>query len=280
MEIFRIHRTGGGHTKRYLPFLLCAALLLSSCLGKVRLGTVKMVSYEMVVAEQAKRQEVEQENQRLRDALEKKTTAYRELERKIATAQLQIVKREIQNRDPARGEDLLRKRLDGAIRDVVRAKAKLRSLESKAEAASSLAEAEIALNTLRSAEPNHAKGPEIVQTEQLLKMSALEFKNQNYSGALYLTSQAKGLIKMAKERSVIREKEPEEEVPVSFVLPVPLRVLRTSNLRAGPGLQFKVIHTLKKDSTVVAHSYKDQWVGVTTENGQEGWIFHALVDGR
>jgi len=239
-----------------------------------------MVSYEMVAAERVKRQEVEQENQRLRDALEKQTAAYRELERKIATAQLQIVEKEIQNRDPAGGQDLLRKKLDGAIRDVVRAKAKLRSLESKAEAASSLAEAEIALNTLRSAEPDQAKDPEIIQAEQLLKMSALEFKNQNYSGALYLTSQAKGLVKMAKERSVIREKEPVEEVPVSFVLPVPLRVLRPSNVREGPGLEFKVIHTLEKDSMVVGHSYKDQWVRVTTEDGQGGWIFHALVDGR
>ncbi len=255
-------------------------LLLSGCMGIKPPKLPKMVSYEMVVTERVKRRDLEKENEKLKDALIKQNAAYQELERKIAKAQLQLLKREIQNGDPAGEQDLLRKKLDEAIREVVRTKAKLRSLESKAEAASSLAEAEIALNTTKSAEPDEAKDPEIIQAEQLLKMSALEFKNQNYSGTLYLTSQAKGLIQMAKERSVIREKIRVEEAPASFVLPVSLYVLKQSNVREGPGLDFKVIYTLEKNSKVVGHSYKDQWVRVTTEDGRDGWIFHALLDGR
>ncbi len=255
-------------------------LLFSGCMGIKPPKLPKMVSYEMVVTERVKRRDLEKENEKLKDALIKQKAAYQELERRIAKAHLQLVKREIQNRDPAGEQDLIRKKLDEAIREVVRTKAKLRSLESKAEAASSLAEAEIALNTMKSAEPDEPKDPGITQAEQLLKMSALEFKDQNYSGALYLTSQAKGLIQMAKERSAIREKIRVEESPASFVLPVSLYVLKQSNVREGPGLDFKVIYTLEKNSKVVGHSYRDQWVRVTTEDGRDGWIFHALVDGR
>jgi hypothetical protein len=256
------------------------ALLFSGCVAKGPQGKLKMISYEMVVAERVRRQEAEKENQKLKETLKKQIAARRELERRIATIQLRLIRDEIENKKPAERLALLEKRLDEAIQEVVRTKAKLRSMESKAEAASSLAEAEVALKDLKPGNPGLEEDPEITQADHLFEMSALEFKNQNYSGSLYLTSQAKRLIKMARERSVIRESSPAREEPVSFILPVRLRVLKTSNVREGPGLDFKVRFTLEKDSRVIGHSYKDQWVQVRSGDGREGWIFYSLVDAR
>src|SRR3989440_6395327 len=86
----------------------------------------------------------------------------------------------------------LQNRLDDARREVVRAMAKLQSLATRAEAASGMAEAEIALQALRSANgSNSAQTPEIGQATQLLQLATTEFDKQNYAGALYLATQAK-----------------------------------------------------------------------------------------
>ncbi len=263
-----------------LFYLGVLTLLFSGCVAKGPQGKLKMISYEMVVAERVRRQKAEKENQRLRETLEKQIATSRELEQRIATIQLRLMRDEIENKKPAERLALLEKRLDEAIQEVVRTKAKLRSMESKAEAASSLAEAEIALKDLKPGNTGLEEDPEIIQATHLFEMSALEFKNQNYSGSLYLTSQAKHLIKMARERSVVQESSPASDEPISFILPVHLRLLKTSNVREGPGLNFKVLFTLEKDSRVIGHSYKDQWVRVRSGDGQEGWIFNTLLDAR
>src|SRR5438477_7285820 len=76
--------------------------------------------------------------------------------------------------------DQLQQRLDDARREVVRAMAKLQSLATRAEAASGMAEAEIALQALRSAPPtgsggnNAAASPELAQGTQLLQLATTE----------------------------------------------------------------------------------------------------------
>src|SRR2546422_7127880 len=86
----------------------------------------------------------------------------------------------------------LQDRLDDARREVVRAMAKLQSLATRAEAASGMAEAEIALEALRSANGSNSQSPpEYAQGTQLLQLSTGEFDQQNYAGALYLATEAK-----------------------------------------------------------------------------------------
>ena len=67
---------------------------------------------------------------------------------------------------------------------------------------------------------------------------------------------------------------------ILFALPVPLKVIRASNLRKGPGLNFKVIATLKAQTPLVGYSYKGQWVRVRKSDGRAGWVFQTLVGGR
>src|SRR5256885_8849071 len=60
--------------------------------------------------------------------------------------------------------------------------AKLQTLASRAEAASAMAEAEIALQSLKTAAAPQAV-PETGQATQLLQQSTAEFNKRNYGGA-------------------------------------------------------------------------------------------------
>ena len=204
----------------------------------------------------------------------------------IAKLQLQLLERDAQIKQLEGRLNSQQEMLDEAIQEVVRAKAKLRSLESKAEAASEMAEAEIAVKALKAQLAGQTRNPELIKAQELLKMSAQEFKKENYGGAVYLTSQAKDHIRAAQIRLGGREKvAPIKRLPpvkgeVFFALPLPLQVLKTSNLREQPDLEGKVITTLEKGTPLIGYSYKGQWVRVTSKDGNNGWVFHTLVGGR
>ncbi len=272
----------------FLPIITFT--LLSGCAGKTptqptgatfeeELATESTLRKKLV-AEHAKRRKLAKENQRLKNKLNEKTADFQELEGKNASLQLHLLEKETQIKELNKHNVLLQKNIDKAFQEVVRANAKLRSLESKAEAASNMAEAEVALKALKARSVGLEKTPEIIQAEHLLKTSAREFERQNYGGALYLASQAKSLVKLSQTRTISRGKILTTPGGVPFVLPIPLRVLRKSNVREGPGHDFKVLFTLTKGAPVIGHSYKDQWVWVKSENDRGGWIFHSLVEGQ
>ena len=67
----------------------------------------------------------------------------------LAKLQLRLLERDAQIKQLEERLNSQQEMLDEAIQEVVRAKAKLRTLESKAEAASEMAEAEIAIKALK-----------------------------------------------------------------------------------------------------------------------------------
>ena len=210
---------------------------------------------------------------KLQAALTKQTSANQELEDKLARMQLLLLEKEAQNTD-------LDRRLGEAILEVVRAKAKLRSLESKAEAVSTLAEGEIALKALKANVVGVEKDADVVQAEGLLKASGLELKKENYGGALYLATQAKSIINERQERSTGGKKTPMMAGEVSFATPLPLRLISSGKLREGPGLDAKVLFTLQEGTALVGHSYKGLWVRVSSEDSRAGWVYYSLIAGR
>jgi hypothetical protein len=208
------------------------------------------------------------------------------LEDTMAKLQLRLLERDAQVKQLDDRVNSQQKMLDEAVQEVVRAKAKLRSLESKAEAASEMAEAEIAVKALKAQLAGQTRNPELIKAQELLKMSAQEFKKENYGGAVYLTSQAKGHIRAGQTRLGGREEvAPIKRLPpvkgeLFFALPLPLQVLKTSNLRAQPDLESNVITTIETGTPLIGYSYKGQWVRVTSEDGKNGWIFQTLIGGR
>ncbi|MBL7175373.1 MAG: SH3 domain-containing protein [Desulfobacteraceae bacterium] len=238
------------------------------------------VTAEAEAKHAARYAKLESRLKKVQKTLPKRDADLRAIKDKNAKLKFRLLEKETQIKELEKRVDSQQIMLDEAILEVVRTKAKLRSLESRAEAASNMAEAEIAMRALKEQLGGGEQDPEVTKAEELLKMSALEFKKENYGGALYLTRQAKSHIKAGKMKLGIREEKSAVQGEVVFAQPLPLQVLRMSNLREKPDNKSKVLTTLEKGMPVVGYSYMGEWVRVKSEDGISGWIFQTLVGGR
>ena len=195
-----------------------------------------------------------------------------ELEQRVATLQLQLFEGAAQVAD-------LQRELEAARQEVVRTMARSQTLASRAEAASAMAEAEIGVQAVSEAAGDEEVA-EAVQARQLLALSTTEFADENYGGAHYLASQARRVARAGEYRLTSGEQGDRQPSERLFALPVPLETVRRSNVRTGPGLGFRVLVTLDPMTPVVGHSYTEQWVRITDDEGRDGWIFHDLVTSR
>ena len=196
------------------------------------------------------------------------------LEQRAARLELRVLEQEAQ-------VDELQSRLDDARREVVRAMAKLQSLATRAEAASGMAEAEIALQALRSANGNNSPAsPEYEQGSQLLRLATTEFDQQNYAGALYLATEAKNAAAAGRGRVASDDRSATRRGEVPFALPLRLQTTGRANVREGPGAGFKVLFTLETGAPIVAYSYVEQWVRIRDDSDRPGWIHQTLIDRR
>ena len=169
----------------------------------------------------------------------------------------------------------LQTRLDEARREVVRAMAKLQTLATRAEAASAMAEAEIAVQ----AAGRVGAGPDVAQARQLLQMSAGEFDRANYGGALYLATQAKTLAG-AHRASVADDSAPLRPGETPFARPILLQCTAQTNVRAGPSTTFPVAFTAERGTPLVGHSHVGDWLRVSDDGGRRGWVHLSLVGRR
>jgi len=207
--------------------------------------------------------------ERVVDTVVVRSAADAGLEQRVATVQLQLLEREAQLEG-------LQRQLDAARREVVRVMARLQTLASRAEAASAMAEAEIGAQAVTGA-AGAEDVPEAIEARHLLALSATEFADENYGGALYLASQARQVARTGEVRLSSGEQEDRQPREVLFALPVPLETTRRSNVRTGPGLGFRLLRTLDPATPLVGHSHTEEWVRITDSQGRDGWIFHNLV---
>jgi uncharacterized coiled-coil protein SlyX len=187
-----------------------------------------------------------------------------ELERRVAQLEIQLIERDALI-------ESLNARLDQALKEVVGTMGRLRSLATRAEAASAMAEADVALKSTG----NPARdSKELKQASRLMQQSADEFKRQNFGGALYLANQAKMLARLHGVGGEVGKMRPKE---VAFAGPVKLRASMRANVRVGPGMSFPVAFATGPGSALSGVSYLGEWIRVTDETGSEGWIFGSLV---
>jgi uncharacterized coiled-coil protein SlyX len=187
-----------------------------------------------------------------------------ELERRAAQLEIQLMERDALI-------ESLNTRLDQALQEVVATMGKLRSLATRAEAASAMAEADVALKSI--ANPGR-ESTESKQALRLMQQSGDEFRRKNFGGALYLANQAKALARQHGAGSAVSKMRPKE---VAFAGPVKLRTGMHANVRVGPGMNFPVAFATDRGTTLSGVSYLGEWIRVTNESGSEGWIFGSLV---
>jgi SH3 domain-containing protein len=189
-----------------------------------------------------------------------------ELDKRASRLELQLLARDAQIED-------LQTRLEDTRAAVVRAMAKLQSMASRAQAASSMAEAEVALQTMKAGDNDP---PEAAQVTRLVRQSATEFDKANYGGALYLADQAKTVASSYRGRLGI-SKEGARPGETLFAVPIKLKTTSRGNVREGPGTNFAVSFTAEAGSPVTGFSFADEWVRVADDTGRTGWIHQTLV---
>ncbi len=160
---------------------------------------------------------------------------------------------------------------------VAHAQIKLRRLATRPGAASTIAESEISLGSLRSSPATHAEQLLQTQAERLLAAATASYAEENYAAAMDQAAQAREFIDMVKNSRI--RKTP-GQIPVSLKTPILLRAIADSNLRQKPGLKSAVLGVLKKDSTMTAEAYQGDWLQIQTIDGRSGWVLNTLVEAQ
>jgi len=190
-----------------------------------------------------------------------------ELERDVRQLQIQLMERDALI-------ESLKTQLEQALQEVVGTMRKLRSLATRAEAASAMAEADVALQSIRN---SGRDSPELKQASRLMQQSSDEFKRNNFGGALYLANRAKAAARQHGLGGGVAKLRPGE---VAFAGPVKLHASTRANVRVGPGTNFPVSFSTDSGSALSGLSYLGEWIRVTNQAGNEGWIFASLVSRR
>jgi hypothetical protein len=173
----------------------------------------------------------------------------------------------------------LQTQLDEARREVLRSMAKVQTLATRAEAASAMAEAEIALQTLRRSAGGQA-APEVAKAAKLYAEASDQFNKQNYGGALWLANQAKTQAGLGRRRFTGADPAALRPGEQLFAVPLRLQTVGRSNLREGPGTGYRSLVTLEGGRPLTAFSFVDQWMRVSDDSGRSGWVFYNLVRKR
>jgi hypothetical protein len=195
-----------------------------------------------------------------------------EAQDRLARLQIQLLERDGQVRE-------LLEQLESTRLELVRNMARLQTQASRAEAASAMSEAEIAIGTLRTASGGSAL-PELARARALFDLSSAEFSGQNYGGALYLATQVRSLVTSGRARLRTGAEGAVVAGETLFAVPVPLRTTGRTNVRSGPGANFGVAFTLDASAPVVGQAHMSQWVRIVDGQNRQGWIFGTLLNGR
>ncbi|MGI8497112.1 MAG: SH3 domain-containing protein [Gemmatimonadaceae bacterium] len=191
-----------------------------------------------------------------------------ELEKRVGRLEIRLLEKEAQVED-------LQARLNDARAEVVRAMAKLPTAANRAQAASGMAEAEVALQSLKSSAA--PRSPEVAQVTAMMRQSATEFDERNYSGALYLANQAKAVASSYRGPVAEGNRKDMRAGEAVFALPIRLSVTSRGNVRQGPGTSFSIEFAVEPGTVLTGLSYTDDWIRVHDESGRSGWIFRSLV---
>jgi Tfp pilus assembly protein FimV len=204
-----------------------------------------------------------------RTAARAAAAARAEQDRKIARLELALLEKDAQVVE-------LQSQLDKAREEVVRGMAKLQSMASRAEAASGMAEAEVALQPLRSGS-GQANTPEVTQANRLLREASAEFDQENYGGALYLANQAKTLAAAGTGRLSAGERGSDRPGERPFAVPIPLKAVGSGNVREAPGTSSPLAFAVEEGDELTGYSYVEDWIRISDDMGRGGWIFRKLV---
>ena len=203
-----------------------------------------------------------------------------EQEREVARLRRELAAREEELRELRTNQREQVKIIQESTREVTRAKVKLRRLATQAEAASYIAEVEVALASSRAAGGAAATSALLDLAQATIAATAAPFAQGDYGTAMDRAAQAEQLIAVAADL----QGQARSRAPVSGEMllqaSIPLRASVDGPLRREPRRSAAVAGSVKKGAPVVARAYKGGWLRVDTEGGRSGWIEHSKLGAR
>jgi hypothetical protein len=200
--------------------------------------------------------------------------------REIAQLRQDIANRDAELRDLRSNQRDQGRILQESTREVTRAKVKLRRLATQADAASYIAEVEVAMDSLRLSLGATSPVPLMVLAQGILESTGAPFAQGDYGVAMDRAAQAEQLITLVAQHQVRPGSRPRAPGEVPLQVAIPLKVTVDSNLRRQPLGNAAVVGVLKKDSPLVAYAYKGSWLQVETEDGRSGWVDQTRLGAR
>ena len=169
---------------------------------------------------------------------------------------------------------LLQRDLELTETEIIRTKARLKGIETRAEASSAIAEARILAGRL---DPKARAATLSLCNENISKAEQqLSGAQPNYGAAVFFATKAQDIAKKAQEASESgRHLGPDDERPSPQTT---YRVkAKTANIRKGPDVSEDVVAEAPEGSTLAASTVKGDWVKVTY-NGTTGWVSRSVVE--
>lgn len=165
--------------------------------------------------------------------------------------------------------------LETTLEEVLRSKASVRSVQSRALATSRIAEVRVAM---QSVEPSGAPMVEtsLARATELLTRADKELADGNYGGAAYLAERASDLVRQARTaREVMRV--PTTAAVEALLPPLNMRTTRSTNVRQGPATTFERVSVLPPGARVLAVAASEEWRHVESDTGIRGWVHSSLL---
>ena len=194
--------------------------------------------------------------------------------REIARLRQELASREAELRDLRSSQREQIRVLQESTRDVTRARVRLRRLATQADAASYIAEVEVALRSALASSTAQANAALLSLAQGLLASADVPFAKGEYGAAIDRAAQAEELVAVLGDQA---HSPTRRAVETSLMTPLSLKLAVDAKLRTQPLAKSRVITAMSKDAAVTAYAFKGTWMQVKSAEGRFGWVEQAAL---
>lgn len=163
-----------------------------------------------------------------------------------------------------------RRELEATETELIRTKARLKGLETRAEAASAIAEARI---LMRRAEGGRGRAADVGRAQESLVRAEELLQQDNFGAAIFFASKAQDFVKINEPRPTPPAADDERPAP----RPTCAVKAATANLRESPSTDAPVLASVPRGTTLQALAVRGGWTKVR-QGDVVGWILTRLVE--
>ena len=164
---------------------------------------------------------------------------------------------------------LLQHDLDVTETEVIRTKARLKGLETKAEASSAIAEARI---LMRRVSEEKGRSANLTRCQELLDRAEQQLREENFGAAAFFASKAQEFLDSTRRGGLASQEQDRPPPKRDYVAKAD-----GANVRSGPALSAPVVGKIPGGASVEATAIRGDWLKVKL--GQlVGWAYRPLFE--